>query len=364
MIYRCDLVPQYLRYKKEVDRAISEVLKSGKYILGEEVKQFESEFAAYLGIKNAIGVANGTDALILAIKALEITKGDEIITTPFTAVPTVSAIIAAGATPVFADIDPATYLIDLNKIAEVVSSKTRAVIPVHIFGNVVDIPKLNKILGNKIPVIEDACQAHGSKIRGKLTGTMGQINAFSFYPTKNVGAYGDGGAVTTKSAQLKRKIELLRMYGMKDKDHIVINGVNSRLDELQAAILRIKLKHLDETNKKRNRIALLYRKNLKESLFEFQHIDDDIYCNYHVFVAKFNGNRKRFVDYLETKGIQTNVYYPIPLHLQKANRFLNINKGSLPQAEGLCKKVIALPLYPEMPDNILEYVIKTINKYK
>lgn len=364
MIYRCDLVPQYLRYKKEIDQAILKVLKSGQYTLGEEVKVFEKEFAEYLNAKSVVGVANGTDALILAMKTLSIGKGDEVISTAFTAIPTLSAIIAVGATPVFVDIDPATYLIDLNKITRVLSKKTKAVIPVHIFGNVVDIPKLKKVLGKKIPVIEDACQAHGSSIRGKLAGSMGDINAFSFYPTKNIGGYGDGGAISTQNLSFAKKIKLLRMYGMVDKDHIVINGINSRLDELQAAILRIKLKYLDKINKRRNEIAETYKNMLRTDLFENQYINRDVFCNYHVYAARFKRNRKNFMDYLNQRGIQTNIYYPLPLHLQKATRFLNLKRGDLPQTENLCQEAIALPLYPEMQDNTLEYIIDTINKYK
>ncbi len=364
MIYRCDLLPQYLKYKQEIDRVISRVLNSGRYTLGEEVKAFEVEFANYLKVKNVIGVASGTDALILAMKVLEIGKGDEVITTAFTAIPTVSAIIAVGATPIFVDINPSTYLIDIDKISEVISSKTKAVMPVHIFGNVVDIPKLKKILGNKISIIEDACQAHGSSIKGKLAGSMGDINAFSFYPTKNIGGYGDGGAVATQKQDFAKKVKLLRMYGMVDKDNIIINGINSRLDELQAAILRFKLKQLGNMNKKRNDIASVYKKHLRSDLFEHQQINKDVYCNYHVYATRFKGDRKKFIDYLDKKGIQTNIYYDIPLHLQKANQFLGLKKGDLPHTEKLCKEVIALPLYPEIPINTIKYIIDSINSYR
>lgn len=363
MIYRCDLVPQYLRYKKEIDDAILKVLNSGRYILGDEVKAFETEFAEYLNVRSVVGVANGTDALILSMKTLGIGKGDEVITTPFTAIPTVSAIIATGVTPIFVDIDKDTYLIDLNKIAQALSKTTKAVIPVHIFGNVVDILKLRKILGEKIAIIEDACQAHGSSIRGKKAGSMGDLNTFSFYPTKNIGGYGDGGAIASNKASFEKKIKLLRMYGMIDKDHIITNGINSRLDELQATILRIKLKYLDETNKRRNEIAQIYKKELKNGLFEHQYINPEVFCNYHVYAVRFKGNRTRFIDYLNGKEIQTNIYYPLPLYLQKANKFLNLKKGTLPKTENLCREVVALPMYPEMTNNILDFIIDMINKY-
>ena len=230
MIWRCDITAQYRAYKDEIDKAIHGVLYSGHYILGKEVAAFEKEFGFYVGVEHAVSVANGTDGLILALKALGIGPGDEVITTPFTAIPTVSAIIDSGATPIFTDVCYDTFLIDLDRVSEGFTSKTKAVVPVHIFGNVVDIPKLRKIVGNRIAIIEDACQSHGSKIRGIYSGAMGDMGVFSFYPTKNLGAYGDGGMVVTNNEKLAVKLRLLRTYGMVDKDHIVINGINSRLD--------------------------------------------------------------------------------------------------------------------------------------
>jgi dTDP-4-amino-4,6-dideoxygalactose transaminase len=363
MIFRCDIGAQYKEYAPEIDEAIKRVLESGRYTLADEVSAFESDFADYLHCQFAIGVANGTDGLMLAMKALNIGAGDEVITTPFTAIPTVSAIIAVGAKPVFVDIDPDTFLIDIEKIPRFISPKTKAVIPVHIFGNVVDIAKLKRRIPEHIPVIEDAAQAHGSKIDGKQAGTIGLMGVFSFYPTKNLGGYGDGGAVVTNDKRLVEKIKLMRMYGMVDKDHIIINGINSRLDELQAAVLRVKLKYLDAMNERRNGIATEYMRKLAHQPIRFQRIDNGVYSNYHVFTARVKEKRDDLVEFLDKRGIQSNVYYLIPLHLQEANRFLGYHGGDLPVVEAICEEVLALPMYPELSGKSLEKTITTIGEF-
>lgn len=362
MIWRCDLMPQYEAYKEEIHEAINRVLSSGRYILANEVTAFENEFAGYLGSKFAIGVANGTDAITISLMILNIGKGDEVITTPFTAIPTISAIIDTGATPVFVDVDEDTFLIDLSKVESAITKKTKAIIPVHIFGNVVDILKLRQIVGD-IPIIEDACQAHGSTFKGKKAGTFGYLGVFSFYPTKNLGAYGDGGIIVTDDEEYYKKAKLLRMYGMVDYNHIVINGINSRLDELQAAILRVKLKYLDDMNDKRNKIAKRYISGLNSGKIIHQKIESNVYSNYHVFVNRYTGNRKELINYLGSKDIQTNIYYLIPIYLQEANKYLGIKKGEFPVVEKLCDEVIALPMYPELQINTQEIVIRTINEF-
>jgi len=363
MIWRCDLISQYKKYKREIDRAVKKVLISGRYTLGEEVKLFEEEFSGYLGCKHTIGVGNATDGIILSLKALGIGEGDEVITTPFTAIPTVSAIIAAGAKPVFVDIDENTFLIDIGRIPDFITHKTKAIVPVHIFGNVVDVKKLRLLIPDNIPIIEDAAQAHGSKIGDIHAGTIGDVGVFSFYPTKNLGCYGDGGAVVTNNFEIASRIKLMRMYGMVDKDKIIINGINSRLDELQASILREKLKHLDEMNALRNRIAKKYREGIDERHFSFQHIPDKVFCNYHVFSMRIGGRRDEMMDYLEKCKIQANVYYQVPLHLQEANRYLGYSRGNLPKAEKLCGEIIALPMYPELTEQAVKKVIRTINLF-
>ena len=363
IIRRCDLVPQYEKYRHEIHGTIERVLKSGRYTLGEEVEAFEKEFEGYLGTKHVVSVGNGTDGLILALKALTVERGDEVITTPFTAIPTVSAIIAVGAKPVFVDICSDTFLLDIDKVADAITKKTKAVIPVHIFGNVVDIPRLRRIAGFNLPIVEDACQAHGSTLNGIKAGSMGDIGVFSFYPTKNLGGYGDGGAVVTDNMKIADNLRLLRMYGMIDKDHIVINGVNSRLDELQAAILRLKLRHLDKMNQLRNEIATKYRERLSSRYFTFQHIPNNVYCNWHVFSARFQGDRNKLIDNLEKKQIQTNVYYILPLHLQEANRHIGYRRGDFHTAEELCDEIVALPLYAELESYKTDRVIDEINKF-
>lgn len=363
MIWRCDLVPQYEAYKEEITEAINRVLQSGRYILATEVAQFESEFAKYIGVEHAVSVANGTDALIISLMLYGIGKGDEVITTPFTAIPTVSAIIDTGATPIFVDVDPDTYLMDLRQVKSKITKKTKAIIPVHIFGNVVDIKKLKEIVGETIPIIEDASQSHGSKINGIHSGSIGELGVFSFYPTKNLGAYGDGGMIVTNSSTLAEKARLLRMYGMVDYNHIVINGINSRLDELQAAILRVKLKYLEEMNNKRNAIAARYISELNKDFFTHQHIPSNVFSNYHVFVSRFKGNRDKLIQYLDDKGIQTNIYYLMPLYLQKANEFLRYQRGDFLNSEELCQEVIALPFYPEITKSIIDEVINAINGF-
>ena len=363
MIWRCDLLPQYKKYKKEIDNAIAKVLNSGRYTLASEISCFEKEAAAYFGVKHAIGVASGTDALLLSLMAYGIGKGDEVITTPFTAIPTVSAIIASGATPVFVDICEDTFLIDLEKISKAVSSKTKAVIPVHLFGNVVNVPGLREVIGPNIPIIEDAAQAHASTIDNVKAGSMGDLGAFSFYPTKNLGAYGDGGMVVTNKAELAEKIKLFRMYGMVDKDNIVVNGINSRLDEIQAAILRVKLKYLDAMNKRRNEIAACYISELRSDFIKYQTISKNVFSNYHIFNMRVEKKRNDLVEFLQKENIQTNIYYLVPLHLQKANKFLGYKEGSFPVTEKLCKEIIALPMYAELKQEHINKIISKINQF-
>ncbi|MCP4403813.1 MAG: DegT/DnrJ/EryC1/StrS family aminotransferase [bacterium] len=364
MIWRCDLVPQYRKFKPSIDSAIETVLFSGRYVLAEQVAAFEQEFAAYNGVEYVVGAANGTDGLILALQAFDVGPGDEVITAPFSPIPTVSAILAVGATPVFVDICEDSYLMDLQKIPEAITSKTRVILPVHIFGNVLDIPLLQTLVGPGISIIEDACQAHGSMLHGRKAGSLGDSGVFSFYPTKNLGGYGDGGAIMTNNKDLAEKIRLLRMYGMTDKDHSMLPGINSRLDEIQAAVLRVKLPVLDAMNAQRHRIAQQYIQRLDASRWMHQHIAEEVFSNYHVFVSRFVGNRERLIAYLDAHGIQTNIYYPIPLHSQKILEFIDRKSGAFPVVEKLCQEVIALPMYAELEDHVLETVIDCINEFR
>ena len=362
MIWRCDLERQYAAYRNEITAAIDRVLASGRYTLATEVAAFEREFGSYLRIREVIGVANGTDGLILGLRGLGVRRGDEVITTPFTAIPTVSAIVAAGARPVFADVDPDTFLIDLDDAAARVTARTRAVVPVHIFGNVVDVPELARRLPASVRILEDACQAHGSTRDGVYAGTFGDAGVFSFYPTKNLGGYGDGGAIVTAHEALAAELRLMRMYGMTDKDHTVMDGVNSRLDELQAAILRVKLAHLDDMNACRDQIAARYRAELAPERFVHQSIAAGVRTNHHVYTVRFGGDRDRLAAALEAADVQTNVYYALPLHLQAAYRHLGYVPGDLPHSERLCREVLALPMYPELPRTELDMVIERVNR--
>jgi dTDP-4-amino-4,6-dideoxygalactose transaminase len=364
MIWRCDLIPQYEAFREEIDSAILRVLNSGRYILASEVDAFEKEFAAYLGVRHAVGVANGTDGLTLALRALEIGPGDEVITTPFTAIPTAAAIIDTGATPVFVDIGADTFLIDIDKVSSAITKRTKAIVPVHIFGNVLDVNRLRQVVGSRIAIVEDACQSHGATIDGIESGTMGEMGVFSFYPTKNLGGYGDGGAVVTNDEKLAQRVRLLRMYGMTDYNHIIVNGINSRLDELQAAVLRVKLKYLDEMNHRRNDIANRYRTELRTDMFKHQQIPTGVRSNYHVFASRCTVDRDELSAHLTRSRIQTNVYYLLPLHLQQALAFLGGMRGDLPVAECLCNEVIALPMYAEMRQEVLNIVIETVNQFE
>lgn len=358
-IWRCDLEPQHARFATVVQEAIQRVLPTGRYILASEVAAFEREFAAYCGADFAVGMANATDALTLSLMALGVGPGDEVITTPYTAIPTVSAIVDSGAKPVFVDICEDTFLMDISKVQASISSRTKAIMPVHIFGNVLDVEALRQVTGG-IPIIEDASQAHGSTIRGRKAGSFGETGVFSFYPTKNLGAYGDGGIVVTDDPVLAGRLRKMRMYGMVDKDHIAYHGVNSRLDEVQAAILRAKLPALDEMNQQRRDIAARYERELPRGSFTFQSIPGDVVSNYHVFVARYHGDREALIHHLDGLGIQTNIYYPLPLHLQEATRNLGYQPGSMPVVERLCTEAIALTMYPELESAVLDTVIKAI----
>lgn len=362
MILRCDLAMQYRQYQGEIDEVVRRTLASGKYILDQELVAFEQEFAAYMGAAYGVGVANATDALTLCLMALGIGPGDEVITTAYTAIPTSSAIIDTGARPIFVDICPDTYLMDLQHVARALTPRTKAVIPVHIFGNVVDIPALRSIVGT-LPIIEDASQSHGSRLGGKQSGSIGDFGVFSFYPTKNLGAYGDGGMVITPSAEHAERLKLLRMYGMAESGRIVINGINSRLDELQAAILRVKLRHLDEMNARRNLLAKRYVEELDSRLFDFQTINEGVFSSYHLFAPLAKVDREGLHRYFESEGIQTSPFYPMPLHLQKANEYLGLERGDLPMTESVCSRALGLPFYPELRPEVQDRVIAVANSF-
>lgn len=364
MIWRCDLVPQYEAYKKEIDKAIEEVLYSGRYTLAKNVKLFENNFSEYINCKYGVGVNNGTDALIFGLRCFNIQEGDEVITTPFTAIPTYSAIRHVGATPVFVDIDPDTFLIDINKIKANITDKTKAIVPVHLFGNVVDIEKLRNIIGPDIFILEDCAQSQGATIRGKMAGSMGEISAFSFYPTKNLGGYGDGGMVLTNNSTYNELMRKRRMYGMKNRDEFITDGTNTRLDELQASILNVKFKYLDSMNQLRNKKAKIYKSLLNADHYTFQLVNEDVYSAHHVLCVKCEHiSRDGLKQYLSDNDIETNIFYPMPLSKQVGYKKYFERQFDLPVCEDLTSKIIALPFYPEIDNLIIDKVCSFLNKF-
>lgn len=358
-----DLKRQYKEIEGEINGAIKTVFDRSNFILGVEGKEFENEFAEYIGQGAGIGVNSGTDALFLALLALGIGNGDEVITVANTAIPTASAIVAAGAKPVFVDIEETTMLMDISKIEGVITPSSKAIIPVHLYGNVVDMRRLIEIAEkHNLTIIEDCAQAHGATYHGKKAGSFGKISCFSFYPTKNLGAYGDAGIVLTSDTFLAKKIMMLRQYGEEKRYHTVIDGINSRLDEIQAAILRVKLKYLEKWNKRRKEIAEKYVREIKNEKIVLPKINEGVVSVFHLFVIKV-GSREKFQQYMKENGIGTAVHYPLPLHLQKSYCHLGYCKGSFPVTEYVMEHIVSLPLFPELDDEEVAYIIDAVNKY-
>jgi hypothetical protein len=358
-----DLKAQYETIKNEIDSAVSEVIRSGCFIMGPNVKQFEEEMASYLGVKHAIAVANGTDALVLTLKALGIGPGDEVITTPYTFFASAECISRVGARPVFTDIDPDTFNIDPKEIVKNITKNTRALIPVHIFGRPAPMDEIMALARKyNLYVIEDACQAIGSEYKGRKSGSIGHAGCFSFFPTKNLGGYGDGGMIVTNDDELAEKISLLRVHGSFKKYMHSMVGYNSRLDELQAAVLRVKLKYIDAWNDARRKKARLYSELLKDTPVAVPGEEKNGRHVYHLFTLRAP-KRDELSAYLKEKGIPTGIYYPLPLHLQEVYKNLGYKEGDLPAAETLCKENISLPLYPELPEEHMEYIALQIHKF-
>lgn len=353
-----DLKKQYQSIRPELDAVFARVLEKGAFILGSEVSAFEKEFAEYCGATHAIGVASGTDALQLALMACEIGENDEVAVPAHTAVATVSAVEAGGAHPLLVDVDSANYTLDPNLLPRILTPRTRAVIPVHLYGCPVDMePVLEFAQKNHLFVIEDCSQAHGASYRGRKIGTWGDIAAFSFYPTKNLGAFGDGGMVVTNNDALAEKVRLLRQYGWGEHYVSSIRGINSRLDELQAGILRVKLHHLDGWNTRRRQFAELYRNLLSgtDLVLPAQNAGHV----YHQFVIR-HPQRDSLREYLKENGISTLIHYPVPVHFQPAYADLGYTAGSLPVTERASREVLSLPLYPELTEEKVMRICQTI----
>src|SRR5574344_70721 len=352
MIPIVDLKRQYKQIGEEVEKSVTEVLRSGYYIMGPNVKAFESEFADYLGSKHAVALNSGTDALHLALRALDIGAGDEVISVSFTFVATVEAIGIVGAKPVFVKIDKDTLNIDAKAIEDKITPRTKAIIPVHLYCQpanmdvVMDVAKRHNLY-----VIEDCCQAIGSTFKGQKVGTFGDVGCYSFFPTKNLGAMGDGGIAVTNSDYLKDRMTALRNHGGAVRYHHDEIGINSRLDEIQAAVLRIKLKHIDQWNKKRRENAYRYNELFKDCADVVTPKElDDTYCVYHQYTIKVP-HRDEVQKILQENGVGAMIYYPIPLHMQKVNEYLNIPEMSLPNTVEDTKCCMSLPMFAELTED-------------
>ncbi len=359
-----DLTKQYESIQPEIDAATARVLKSGWFILGPEVKAFEKEFAAYIGAAHAIGVGSGTEALHLALLALGVGSGDEVITVPNTAVATVAAIEMTGARAVLCDVRPDSMLIDVEQLARAITPRTKAIIPVHLFGQSADLDPILHLAHAHAPrifVLEDCAQAHGATYRGKRVGAYGDIAAFSFYPTKNLGAYGDGGAIVTNDAALAERVDLLRQYGWRERYSSDIKGTNSRLDELQAAVLRVKLRHLDAWNAARRERAALYTELLRAIAPPREMAYGQ--AVYHLYVIQ-SARRDELAAHLQARGIGTAIQYPHAIHRQPAYANLGYREGDLPVAERLAREILSLPLYPELPLDDVRAVAQAVNEFK
>jgi len=359
----CDLKRQYLCLKDEIGREVESVLSSGWYILGKEVESFEKEFSAYCGCPFGIGVGSGTEALHIALLACGINPGDEVITVANAGVPMVVAITLAGALPVFVDINPDTYNIDCAKIEEKITDRTKAILPVHLYGQCANMdPILDIAKKHGLRVIEDACQAHGASYKDKKAGSMGDMGCFSFYPTKNLGGYGDGGMIVTNNELLAKRSMMLRDYGQIRRYHHEIRGFNSRLDEMQAAILKIKLRYLDKWNDRRVKIAQTYSKNIANKFVLKPGKMKENFHVYHLYVITCEC-RDGLQSYLKSNGIQTLIHYPVAVYRQKAYAEFG-SRGDCEITGRYGEMVLSLPLYPEMEDEEIFYVCDTINKFK
>lgn len=382
MIPLVDLKAQYLQIKEEINQAIYEVLESSRFIMGEKVAELENEIARYIGTRHAVSCANGTDALVLTLNACGIREGDEVITTPLSFFATAEAISRVGARPVFSDVDPDTFTIDIRQIEHAVTPRTKAIIPVHLYGQPADMDGLHEIAEKYgLYVIEDACQAFGAEYKGKKAGTLGNAACFSFFPSKNLGAYGDGGIITTSDDRIASEAASLRVHGacrdvtFKGNTHISAIpvdlgydiskyyncriGYNSRLDELQAAILLVKLKYIDNWNETRREIARFYTEYLRDTSLVVPEVPEYAKSVFHLYVLQ-SERRNEMIKILKDKGISTGIHYPVPLHLQKAYESLGYHPGDFPAAERLAERIFSIPIYPELTAAQTEYIAETL----
>lgn len=347
----------------EIEAAIARVLASGWFILGPEVEAFEREVASSFDCGNAVGVGNGTDAITLALMAVGVGPGDEVVTTPLTAAFTALAVSRLGAKPVFADVEPETLTLSAESVARKITSKTRALMPVHLYGNAADIEGMLELAdAHGLAVVEDACQAHGSRHHGKSLGSLGRAGTFSFYPTKNLGALGDGGMVVTRDDEIAAKLKRLRNGGQSSRYRHDEIGVNSRLDEIQAAVLRVKLKYLESKNERRREMSRFYEEALEGSGVRPVAVRDGCTSARHLFVIRAP-NRDALAAHLKERGIETLIHFPIPTHLQRAYESLGQGPGSCPNAEKACEEILSLPLYPMLANEVVGRVADAIRSF-
>jgi len=363
-----DIKEQNAALRPQIEAALGRVLDTNAFILGSEVAELECELAGYCGTKYAIGCASGSDALLLAMMALDVGPGDEVITTPYSFFATVSAVTRVGATPVFVDIDPLTYNLDVSQVEAKIGERTKAIQPVHLFGQCTDMAALNEVAKRHgVPVIEDAAQAIGADENGVRAGAMSEIGCFSFYPSKNLGGMGDGGFMTTSDDRIAEKLFALRVHGSKERYYHKWVGLNSRLDGFQGAILRVKLPHLDAWSDARRANALRYRQLFSDSgltkeigLPVEREACRHIYNQYVIRVPNFRDGLR---EYLSENGVGTDIYYPVPLHLQECFAFVGRSKGDFPESERAAAETLALPIYPELRADQQEYVVETIGRF-
>ena len=364
-----DLQAQYVSLKDEVCAAVEHVLASQRFVLGDEVRRLENSLAEYCEAKHAVGCASGSDALLLALMAIDVGDGDEVITTPASFFATASAITRLGARPVFVDIERRTYNIDVSRVADAITSRTKAIIPVHLYGQCAEMaPLLALGESHGIPIIEDAAQAIGATDHGRRAGSMGAIGCFSFYPTKNLGGAGDGGFVTTNDDGLAQRLRRLRAHGgMTEYEHVEV-GINSRLDELQAAVLNVKLPHLDQWSDERADVAAIYTRLLSEADLSFElttpFVRPECRHIFHQYVIRVPQHRDALMNHLRERGVGSKVYYPIPLHQQECFSYLGYEAGEFPEAEGLATETFALPIYPELTEAQQQYVVESIASFR
>src|SRR5215217_152132 len=358
-----DLKAQYRQIKPEIDAAVARAIDSTQFVLGPEVAEFEERFASYCSVRHCLAVNSGTSALHLALLAAEVGPGDEVITVSMTFVATTAAILYSGATPVFVDVDPVTWTMDPGLIEAAITPRTKAIIPVHLYGQMADMDAIMEIARkHRLFVIEDACQAHGAEYKGRRAGSIGDLGCFSFYPGKNLGAYGEGGAVTTNNPEYARKVRILRDWGAERRYHHDLKGFNYRLEGVQGAVLGVKMKYIEGWTESRRTHAARYDELLADSAYDLPITPADLHHVYHVYAIR-HSRRDALQAFLHERGVGTNIHYPIPVHLQRCFAELEHKVGDFPHAERAANEVLSLPMYPEFQPQQQDQVIAALHKW-